>query len=185
MKITLHKKEILQKYGFPEYAELEIIGNMPADTTCKDSLQVGTSWATITDGPGKKTSELVEECKKLFKVWSTYSYEELDKFCPEPKETITKVYKESIEPDCLNMSYNDAMEKGIHFMSARERIILELQYFKETGKGLDIKGWTITSTLDSDGDAMHMCRFSNGQFCMDRSYRDIRYSGHGPRQLVS
>lgn len=143
------------------------------------------SWATITDTPDKKTSELIDECKALFPVWSYYSNDDLDKLCPAPKKEITKVFKESIEPDCLGMSYNDAIEKGIKFMSARERIILELQYFKATGKGLDIKGWTITSTLDADGGAMCMDRLDYGQFSMDWCHRDSRYSDFGPRVCLS
>ena len=143
-------------------------------------------WNIITDDGKKKTSELWEECKSLFPCYSYYTNEELDKLCPAPKETITKTFSASIEPDRLNISYNDAVKEGIeNFMSTRERIILELQYWKEIGKGLDITGWTITSTLDSDGFAMSMRRGANGRFGIGGDDRDCRVSDGGLRQLVS
>ena len=143
------------------------------------------SWAKITDTPDKKTSEILNECKALFFVWSYYKDEELDLLCPPPKETITKIFKESIEPDLLNKSYDDGIEEKINFMSARERIILELQYFKKTGKRLDIKGWTITSTLDSSGHAMRMGRNGYGGVGVSLDNRDCRDGSDGLRQQLS
>ena len=140
------------------------------------------SWAKITDTPDKKTSEILNECKALFFVWSYYKDEELDLLCPPPKETITKIFKESIEPDLLNKSYNNGITEKINFMSARERIILELQYFKKTGKRLDIKGWTITSTLDSGGRAMRMGGDGNGEFHVRGGSRGNRDDSSGLRQ---
>lgn len=161
---------------------LIVASNTLVESIEKQEIPKEKEWYIVEDDGKLKTSELLAECKKLFPVWSYYTDEQLDTLCPVPKEKIVKVFRESIEPDVLNMSYNDGIEKGIKFASARDRIILELQYFQKTGKGLDIQGWTITSTLDSDGSAMGMDRLSDGQFCLSFDYRDYHRSDFGLRQ---
>lgn len=178
MKLYITKQEIITHFNLPVNTEIEVEGSQSTATSNK-------SWATIIDTPDKKTSELLAECKSLFPVWLYYSDEDLDTYCPAPTTTITKVYKESIEPDMLNMSYDDGISQGITFMSARERIILELQYFKETGKHLDIVGWTITSTLDRNGCAMHMCGNTDGRFLVSSLNRSYRNTEYGLRKQIS
>lgn len=144
------------------------------------------SWAEITDDGSKKTLELLAECKSLFPFWSFYSDEELDKLCPAPKQTTTRKFQENIEPDAetLGKSTNEAdpRMKGI---TLRERIIMELQYFKETNNHLDIKGATFCSgSRDAGGDVPSAYWFG-GRFGV--SYRDLDGSGseYGIRSEVA
>ena len=115
------------------------------------------NYITITDDGTLKTSELLENAKKLFDVYSFYSNEELDKFCPKPEKPTTRTFLKQVNPDeaTLGKSYNEAVNE--HSMNLRERILMEIAYFKETGKHLDEKGWTITSPRDSDGYVPRVC----------------------------
>lgn len=123
------------------------------------------NWFKVTDNPKKKTSELIEECRKLFKVTVLFCNEySIDELIPPPIESITRIFEESIEPTVLNVSYNEFIKKGIYFASLRERLIMEMQYFKETGKHLDIQNYTLTSTLiDKSRVAIAFWRPDGGQ----------------------
>jgi hypothetical protein len=106
---------------------------------------------TITE-TNKKTSEIMAEMRSLFKVWSYYDDAELDKDFPPPKEITIREFEYSVEPTTLDVSAKegDPEMKGI---TLRERLLMEILYFKETGKHLDIIGWTICSgSRYSDGD---------------------------------
>jgi hypothetical protein len=104
----------------------------------------------------KKTSEILAECKALFPVWSHFSDEKLDKDFPIPEKLTVKKFKKTIEPDeeFANMSVKDLKKKypDRQFITLRERLLMEIQYFKETGKHLDIQNVTLCAgSRDSDG----------------------------------
>lgn len=94
----------------------------------------------------QKTSEILTKCKKLFSVWSYYSNEQLDKDFPIPKKT-TRYFKKVVEADeeLKGISVNELKEKRIEGITLRERLLMELQYFKETNKHLDINNITLCS----------------------------------------
>lgn len=101
----------------------------------------------------QKTSEIMQEMRSLFKVWSYLSDDEFDKQFPPPQEIATREFLYSVEPDPATLGKSareaDPDMKGI---TLRERMLLEIQYFKETRNHLDIKGWTICSgSRNSDG----------------------------------
>jgi hypothetical protein len=101
----------------------------------------------------KKTSEILDECRSKFNVYSSYDNKQLNKYFPIPEMT-TRKFKANIEADedLRNMSADDLEKKGIKGITLRERLILELQYFNETGKHLDINNWTLCSgSRDSGG----------------------------------
>ena len=94
------------------------------------------------------------ECKTLFDVYSYYDDEQLDKDFPVPKEITTRYFKNNIEADeeYKNMSAKDLEAKKIEGITLRERLLLEIQYFKETNKHLDMGSITLCSgSRDSDG----------------------------------
>src|SRR3990167_5339132 len=101
----------------------------------------------------KKTSEILAGMKKLFDVYSHYDDAKLDEDFPPPK-TITPrefLYSVAPDPEPLGQSTEEAdpNQTGI---TLRERLLMEILYFKETGNHLDIKGWTICSgSRGSDG----------------------------------
>ena len=103
----------------------------------------------------RKTSEIMKEMKSLFNVWSYYDDKRLDKDFPPPKEITTREFPYSIEPTELGKSASD--DKEMTGITLRERLLLEILYFKETGSHLDIKGWTICSgSRHSDGDVPYV-----------------------------
>ncbi len=99
----------------------------------------------------KKTSEIMAEMKSLFPVWSYYDDDELDRDFPPPKEITTREFPYSVEPAELNVSAKDG-DPNMTGITLRERMLMEIQYFKETGNHLDVVGWTICSgSRFSDG----------------------------------
>jgi hypothetical protein len=136
----------------------------------------------------QKTSQLLAECKKLFPVWSYYSNEELDKQFPIPQELTEREFQDSVEPDkeTLGMSSKEAEEKGFtNGITLRERIIMELEYFKKTGKNLDIKGLTFCSgSRCSDGDVPNAFLNNDGKFEVYCNGLDRSLSGYGIRSIV-
>lgn len=135
-------------------------------------IKSDSNWFVIIDDGKKKTSELLNDCRKLFPVWSYYSDEHLDKDFP-PVETKFK-YRKRVEADeeLKNKSVDDLEKEGIKGITLRERIIMELQYFKETGKHLDIVNLTLCSgSLHSDGFAVY-ADWYGGKFKVDWNHRD-------------
>ena len=98
----------------------------------------------------------MQMCRDKFSIWSYYDDARLDKGFPAPKKETTRYFIKEQEPDkeTLGLSVNEfekkyPKENGI---TLRERLLLELAYFDETGEHLDVKGITFCSGS----------RFSNG-----------------------
>ena len=87
------------------------------------------------------------------------------------------------ELDMLDKSYDDGISENIKFMVPKEGIISAFRYRTETGKMYDVKGLTRFAALDSDGDAINMCRISDGRFHIDNEDCDYRYCARGLRQV--
>ena len=107
----------------------------------------------ITDKKGVKTSDIIKECRELFPIW-VYNEKNIDKEFPPIKKTTTRCFERVVEADeeNKNISANEADKKGIKGITLRERLLMELDYFKETGKHLDIDNFTICSgSRCSDG----------------------------------
>ena len=93
----------------------------------------------------KKTSKILAECKKLFSVWSYHNDEQLDKDFPPPKKITTRYFAKNVEADeqYANKSAIDLKKEGGDFITLRERLLLELAYFRETSEHLDVKNITL------------------------------------------
>ncbi len=103
----------------------------------------------------------------------------------------------SVEPD-TRLSYNQAVAGGLHFISLRQRIILELFGFwlnkfhrslamtNGIPTHLDREGRTYTSTLGPEGGVVNAYwDGANGGFVVNWSRRDKDDSDGGVRQAVS
>ncbi len=88
-----------------------------------------------------------------------------------------------LEPDMLNKSYDDGIAESITFMIPIEGMIAAFRERTETGKMYDVKGLTRFAALDSDSDAMSMCRNTLGQFGVSYGNRGSRNAGYGLRQV--
>ena len=140
----------------------------------------------IKERPKLKTSELLQLCRDKFPVWSYLSDEELDKQFPAPEKATSRIFLDSIEPDkeTLGKSVQEAdpNQKGITF---RERIIMELEYFKKTGNHLDIKGATFCSGSSNADGYVPGCYWYGGKFRVDWYYLGHSYSDYGVRSAVA
>src|ERR1035437_961404 len=101
----------------------------------------------------KTTSQLMEECRKLFKIYSYYDDAILDKDFPVPKKLTVRYFKKTVEADgdLANKSADDLKKEGIEGITLRERVLMEIQYFKETGKHLDVENVTLCSGSRGSG----------------------------------
>ena len=140
----------------------------------------------IKEQPNKKTSELLEECKSLFPVWSYYNDERLDSDFPAPKEATERYFLNSVEPDevTLGKSTREA-DPDMNGITLRERIIMEIDYFKNTGKHLDIKGLTFCSGSRYSDGCVPYADWLGGKFKVGWSYLDYCNSDYGIRSGVA
>lgn len=138
---------------------------------------------------GMTIEGVLAECKKLFPIWR-WTDDNLDQIV-NSERTSSKAYtlkvKANIEADenLKNLSANMLKEKGIVGITLLERLVLELQYFKETGKHLDIDNWTLCSgSRYSDGCVPSVC-WSGGR--LDVRWCDVVDASDGlrAREVVS
>lgn len=103
------------------------------------------NYFTITERPHQKTSELLEEAKKLFPVWSYEDFKDFDKDFPAPKKSTTRYFRANIEADedLKNISADNLPQDKSEYMTLRERIILEIEYFLRTDEHLDVNNITL------------------------------------------
>lgn len=156
----------------------KIVDNKPVSTT--------QEYFKIIDGPGKRTSDLLNECKNKFKVWSFYSDEQLDKDFPTPEKETTRYFKKTVEPDADLMNKSAEELKDIPCITIRERLIMELQYFKETGNNLDVENITLcVGSRYAAGDVPSVDRSGGGGVRVRRCGPRHRDAGVGARRAVS
>lgn len=102
---------------------------------------------TIHIPKGLTIEEALSECKELFPIWR-WTDENLDKLVTSDR-TSKKAYSIKVsdtveaDEDLKDMSAEDLKEKDIPCITLLERIVMELDYFKETGKHLDIENITL------------------------------------------
>lgn len=147
------------------------------------------NWCVITDNPKKKTSELIKECRALFPVYF-YDEEHADKYFPAPKKKTTRTFEPNIEADekHKNKSYDDLEKEGIEGITLRERLIMEIQYFKETGNHLDIENITLCSGSLCEGwsgQGVPDVDWSGSELCVGWYRRGGASGGLRSRQVVS
>lgn len=123
-----------------------------------EAIKAAISQDTITlNIPQGATIEgVLAECKKLFPVWR-YTDRNLDETITSERTTenaytITFKNLQEADEDMKSISANDIKEKGISGITLLERLVMELEYFKDTGNHLDIDNWTLCAgSRDSDG----------------------------------
>lgn len=155
----------------------------------KQYVAPGTATITITDHPDITTSGIMNLFRSKFKVWSYYDNERLDKDFPAPKEKTTRSFLKQQEPDTdtLGLSVKEFESRfdancGI---TLRERLLLELAYFDETGDHLDVKGVTFCSgSRYSDGYVPRVCLRTDGEVGVDWGGLDGSFSKYGVRRAV-
>lgn len=111
----------------------------------------------IVIAKGMTLNRVYDACAKKFPCWR-YT-DNLDKAVPTNDRTPTEHYaiwvrdQQEADEELKNLSADDLAEQKITGVTLLERMLLELKYFRETGKHLDIKNVTLCSgSRDADGD---------------------------------
>ena len=105
---------------------------------------------------------LFKECKKLF---SCESYIDLSKVKSDRSGDYEIKFRKNIEADeeWKNISAED-LPKDKQFITLEERLLMELEYFRETGKHLDIYNWTLCAGSCGAGGYVPLVTWSNDGF---------------------
>lgn len=107
----------------------------------------------------------------------------------DTKEAYAVWVRVGAEPDekYLDKSTNQADPNMKIGMTLMERMLLEIIYFDETGKHLDIEGWTLCSgSRSSDGDVPSVDWYSDDQLVwVSWSCLDFSGARYGLREAVS
>ena len=114
---------------------------------------------------GSTPLSLYKECQKLFDCWcwndEILNTVKSDRTCEKDYEI---EFKDNVEADedIKNISANELREKGIIGITLEERLQMEIDYFKETGKHLDIQNWTLCSGSSYGGGRVPSVCWSGG-----------------------
>ncbi|HEV8666227.1 MAG TPA: hypothetical protein VN665_00050 [Candidatus Paceibacterota bacterium] len=110
--------------------------------------------------PGITNNQVFDACTKAFKTWRYDS--DLNTVCDivkRPEGPYVVWVRDVVEADdkMKNKSAKDIEVAGTNTLTLKERMILELAYFDETGKHLDIDNWTLCAgSRDSGGRVPHV-----------------------------
>ena len=145
----------------------------------------------IVVAQGVTIQQVYDKCKQLFGTWK-YTDNSLDQAVPtNDRDTKNGHYaiwiRDRVEADeeLKNKSANDLKKANTPGITLLERLLLELKYFKETGKHLDIENWTLCSgSRRSDGNVPYV--FWDGvKLGVDWYYVDDAYDYLRAREVVS
>lgn len=131
-----------------------------------------TPWNIVTDDPKLKTSDIIKQMREKFGVW-VYREEYLDDDFPPPTKKTTRTFQPNIEADPENANKSADDLEGQPGITLRERLIMELNYFNDTGKHLDEDNVTLcTGSRRLGGDVPGVD--------WDRDYREVYVDVYNP-----
>lgn len=136
-------------------------------------------------------------CDMIYTAWTFYKWQwcsgsidaQLDMTC-EARSSIGSYLvrvKNGVEPDqkFLDKSTRSVDANGSIGITLRERMLLELMHFEETGKHLDIRGATFCSgSRYLDGDVPGVCLGRGGRVYVSRYHSDNSHDRCGVREAV-
>lgn len=110
----------------------------------------------IVVAPRMNPQRLYDKCAELFPCWK-YTDDDLDAIVQSDYTAESGPYavwfRDRIEADeeLKNLSAYQLKEEGIPGITLEERLLMELNYFRETGKHLDIRNITLCSASRYSG----------------------------------
>lgn len=135
-------------------------------------------WAIVM--PAEVTNNNVfDACAKAFKTGRyTSDLNTVRDVVKRPDGPYVVWVRKSVEADeeTKNKSANDIEKADINTLTLRERMMLELVYFDETGKHLDIVNWTLCAGSRDSRGLVPSCSWGGGEFCVGWAFVD----GAGP-----
>ena len=144
-----------------------------------------TKWWILKMTPEDTAENLYKQCQKLFPCWKS-DLIDLSKITNDRSGNYTIEFSPNIEADeqWANISAND-LPKDRQFITFPERLKLGIQYFKATGKHLDIEYWTLCAgSRGSDGDVPG-CSWCDDEFGVYWYYPDYCSDNLRSRSAVS
>ncbi|MDP3661407.1 MAG: hypothetical protein Q8R17_00945 [bacterium] len=120
---------------------------------------------------GMTPNRVYDSCEKKFPCWRYTG--DLDKGVPTndrvPNEHYAVLLRDRVEADeeLKNLSADDLAEQKVNGVTLLERLLLELKYFRETGKHLDIKNITLCSGSRRAGGSVPYAFWRGGGFRVD------------------
>lgn len=164
------------------------INNLAEDYPIAYTSQ-STEYLTLKIPKGLTIEAALAECKKLFPVWryTDKNFDELVTSDRTTKKAYTIAFKNMQEADeeMKNLSADDIKEKGIKTITLLERIVMELEYFKATGKHLDIDNWTLCAGSRYSDGRVPCARWGDDKFDVSWTRVGYRYPDMRARVAVS
>ncbi len=140
---------------------------------------------------GITLNQVWKVCARQFNCWK-YTDSDLDSAVPtnnrDPKSGAYAIWvRDVVEADkeMKNLSADDLKERTIKGVTLLERLLLELKYFSETGKHLDISNWTLCSGSRHSGGCVPCVRWLDGWLKVDWYYVGGRYDDLRSRVAVT
>lgn len=142
----------------------------------------------IIMAPGITPQKAYDICAKNFKCWK-WTDKDLDKIITSdrPANPYAVRFRNRVEADeeLKDVSARQLKGQGIQGITLEERLILELKYFKETDKHLDIQNVTLCSGSRDDDGRVPSVDWGGDDGELRVGWRDPDYSGDGLRSRVA
>jgi len=148
----------------------------------------GYSCRGIVIIPGVTNNIVFDACTKAFKSWRyTDDLNTVTDVVKRPDGPYVVWVRDVVEADeeMKNKSAEDIEKTGTNTLTLKERMVLELKYFDETGKHLDIENWTLCSGSRYSGGGVPGALWRGGEFGVGWCFPDDRDSYLRARVAVS
>lgn len=161
--------------------EVDFLSNLviPAQPEGFDRLLI------IADGITPQ--RLYDKCVQLFPSWK-WTDGDLDEIVTSDRTGAYAIWiRDRVEADeeLKNLSANQLKERGVSGITLEERLIYELNYFKETGQHLDTQNVTLCSGSRYSGGYVPYVVWFGGKMRVNWSYPVYRSDVLRSRQVVS
>ncbi len=126
--------------------------------------------------PGITNNIVFDACTKAFKTWRYQNdLNTITDIVARPQGPYVVWVCDTVEadPDLANKSAEDIEKAGINTLTLKERMVLELKCFDETGKHLDIENWTLCAGSRYSDGSVPRADWGGGLF-----FVDWYYAGH-------
>ena len=137
---------------------------------------------------GITNNEIFDACTKAFKTWRyTNDLNTVTDVVQRPSGPYVVWVRDVVEADeaMKNKSAEDIEKAGTNSLTLKERMVLELKYFDETGKHLDIQNWTLCSGSRYAGGSVPGACWIDGKFYVSWYFAGDSNSDLRAREVVS
>ena len=118
---------------------------------------------------GLTSEKIYQAMKKMMPAWKKWNNLDSVESIRKADKTYVVWVRDRVEADeeLKNNSANALKEKGVNCITIEERLLLEMKYFMETGKSLDIQNWTLCAGSRRADGCVPIVRRAGGEICVD------------------